>query len=272
MLERQVPFSPDQIGSYTVRFSSKGIFETHKDQMVDPYAATRMPKEFQVEGVQFSPQEKGLFASVVLLHDRWGLTTQVKGMATRLACEGYVVLVPNLYGRQGGMVTANAEVADALMTRLDEPQVLRDINACCEFLNANIPEDPSLEQTKRNFHSVVGFGMGGSLAIRFACHRKKLKSAVAFTGNLPNPEELAKGVYCPVLYYAIHGGNTATFEEIKQFQETAKHEGKQVEIRTYSDAVQGFWDETRSETYHAQIAKDTWEATVDFLGGSLKTS
>ena len=127
------PFSLDQIGFHTVRFSSTGIFETHKDQMVDPYAATRIPKGAQVEGTQHAPQTGGIFPTVVLLHDRWGFTSQIGETAKRLACEGYVVLVPNLYGRQGGMITANAEVADALMERLNEKDAMQDINACCEL-------------------------------------------------------------------------------------------------------------------------------------------
>ena len=148
MTDHSSPFTPEQIGSHTVRFSSTGIFETHKDQMVDPYAATKIPKEAQVEGTHYAPQTKDIFPSIVLLHDRWGLTSQIKNTALKLACEGYVVLVPNLYGRQGGMITANSEVADALMERMNEQHALQDINACCEYLNANLSEDTTLEQTK----------------------------------------------------------------------------------------------------------------------------
>ena len=60
------PFTPDQVGFSTVRFSSKGVFDTHKDKMVDPYAQTRIPKEAQVEGIKFWPQEKGKFPCIVL--------------------------------------------------------------------------------------------------------------------------------------------------------------------------------------------------------------
>ena len=59
MSDHATPFTLNQIGYRSVRFSSKGVFDTHKDQMVDPYAATRIPKEHQVQGLQFWPQEKG---------------------------------------------------------------------------------------------------------------------------------------------------------------------------------------------------------------------
>jgi len=264
------PLSLDQIGFHAVRFSSTGIFETHKDKMVDPYAATRIPKGAQVEGTQYAPQTGGIFPTVVLLHDRWGFTSQIGETAKRLACEGYVVLVPNLYGRQGGMITANAEVADALMERLNEKDAMQDINACCEFLNANLAEDKLLDLTKRNAHAVVGFGMGGSLAIRFACHRKRLKTAVAFYGNLPDSSETAKRLYCPVLYHAAGSNNVVTQDEIDRFQQAAKQEHKHVEVQLYPEASPGFCNETQPVTYREEAATRAWEATIDFLDRYLK--
>ena len=272
MTEQSTPYTLDQIGTTTVRFSSSGVFETHKDQMVDPYAMTRMPKEAQVEGSQFSPQAKGIFPAIVLLHDRWGLTSQVKDMAMRLTCEGYVVLTPNLYGRQGGMVTANAEVSEALMNRLNEQHALKDINACCEFLNANLTEDTLLEQTKRNVHAVVGFGMGGTLAIRFAGLRKRLRGAVAFYGKLPIPQETVKGLYCPILYHATSPDESVTAEEIEQFQQAAKNEGKSFEVHSYPEAPPEFWNEMRPDSYRADAFQRSWKTTVDFLHGVLKTT
>ena len=86
-------------------------------------------KHVQVDCIQFWPQEKGLYPGLVLLHEAWGLTAQIEDLGARLACEGYGVIIPNLYGRLGGMVTANAEVADALMGKLSESLVLQDINS-----------------------------------------------------------------------------------------------------------------------------------------------
>ena len=270
MTDQGSPFSLDQIGAHAVRFSSSGVFETHKDQMVDPYAATKIPKGAQVEGTVYAPQTKGIFPAVVLLHDRWGLTSQIGETAKKLACEGYVVLTPNLYGRQGGMITANAEVADALMARLNEKDALQDINACCEFLNTNVAEDTTLDQTKRNVHGVVGFGMGGTLAIRFACQRKRLKTAVAFYGQLPDSSETAKRLFCPVLYHAAGANGVVTQDEIEQLQQAAKQENKHIEVQLYPEASPGFCNENQSETYRQEVAKRAWTSTIDFLNRYLK--
>ena len=186
MTQQATAYSLDQIGYTLVRFNSTGIFETHKDQMVDPYAATRMPKGPQVEGIQYAPQVTGkLLPVLVVLHDQWGLTSPIQDLAKGLACHGYIVLVPNLYGRLGGMVTANAEVAEALMERLNVQQALQDISACYEFLNCNLTEDTLLERTVRNAHGVIGFGMGGMLAIKTAAHRRRLQVRVPCRRSRP---------------------------------------------------------------------------------------
>jgi carboxymethylenebutenolidase len=275
MSERVTPFTPDQIGFSSVRFSSKGIFDTHKDKMVDPYAETRIPKEHQVQGVQFWPlgpvaQTKTKYPSIVLLHERWGLNGQIKDLGSRLACEGYVVLVPNLYGRQGGMITANAEVADALVERMDQDAVMQDINASCEWLNTNIAEDDMLEQTKRNFHAVIGFGIGGTLAIKFACRRKRLRATVAFYAKPPNPLDPIKDIYSPLLYHAAEKDHTVTSEEIEGLKQAAEEAGKNFELVSYPGTTHSFFNELQADVYHEESAKQAWEKTLAFVDKFLK--
>lgn len=265
MTQRVTPFSLDQIGTGPVRFSSKGLFETHKDHMVNPYAHTKISKEVQIEGFQYWPQEKGHFPAIILLHERWGLTTQVKELAKRLACEGFVVLTPNLYGRQGGMVTANTEVAAALAERLDETLVLKDINACCEFLNTNMSEDASLDYTRRNVHGVVGFGMGGKLALRFACQRKRLRAAVVFYGELPVPVNSLEEAYCPIQYHAAEHDEELQPEDFTSFEDLAKHAKKEIQIHTYPNTAHGFCDEMHAQTFNANASQKAWEHMVAFL-------
>ena len=262
---RVTPFTPNQIGFGTVRFSSKGVFDTHKDKMVDPYAATRIPKEAQVEGIQYWPQEKGIFPCVVLLHEKWGLTTQIKEIASRLACEGYVVMAPNLYGRQGGMITANSEVADALVDRMKIPDVLQDIHACCEFLNANISEDTSLDLTKRNSHAVIGFGLGGTLAIQFASRRKRLRAAVSFYGKPPDSLEAISNMYCPLLYHGAENDDTVTTDQLEGLRQAIDEAGKTCEWHTYPGTKHGFFNHTREDLFDAQSAEQAWETTLNFL-------
>src|SRR5262249_11261157 len=122
------PFTLAQIGTGTARFPSGVAIPTLTDAAADPYIQTRVSKHVQVDCIQFWPQEKGFYPGLVLLHEAWGLTAQIKDLGARLACEGYGGIIPNLYGRLGGMVTANAEVAGALINRLNQSLILQDTN------------------------------------------------------------------------------------------------------------------------------------------------
>ncbi len=257
MSERTAPFTLQQIGTGTARFPSGGAMPSPTDIAVDPYMKTRIPKETQVDCLQFWPQEKGPFPGIVLLHEWWGLNAQIKNLGNRLACEGYGVIIPNLYGRLGGMVTASAEVAAALMAKNSEAALLQDINSCCEFLNTR-------DYLKRNIHGVIGFGMGGSLAMRFACQRKRLRAAVAFYGRMVTPPEVLKDLYSPLLYHQAGLDEWATQQDIDQLRAAAAQYGKRVDIRTYADAPHAFCDETR-QTYRKEAATEAWETTVEFL-------
>lgn len=263
MTERATPFSLEQIGTALVRFPSGVPIPTISDQATDPYARTRQSPHQTVEGIQFWPQEKGTYPGLLLLHEWWGLNAQIKDLGNRLACEGYVVLVPNLYMRQGGMVTANAEVAAALMGRNNEPGLLQDLNTCCEFLNTR-------DAVKRNVFAVVGYGMGGTLALRFACHRKRLRGAVSFYGNMVSPPDVLKDLSCPVLYHRAGADELVPAAEVDRLREAATQHGKQIEINVYDDAPHAFCNETRPETYRPEAAREAWQATLAFLSERVK--
>lgn len=258
MTSATAPFTLQQIGTGTSRFPSGTPIPTITDASVDPYIKTRASKDVQVDCIQFWPQEKGAYPGIVLLHEWWGLNSQIKDLGARLACEGYGVIIPNLYGRLGGMVTANAEVADALMNKLNDSLVLQDINSCCEYLNTR-------EYIKRNIHGVVGFGMGGTFALRFACQRKRLRAAVSYYGRMVQPETALKDLLCPVLYHQAGQDNWVPDQDVERLRTMANEHQKRVEIRTYSGAPHAFSNEMRLDAYRPDAATDAWNVTASFL-------
>ena len=262
MAVRDIPFTQEQIGTGRVRFPSGAPIPTITDMAVDPYVNTRIPKDTLVEGIQFWPQVKGVYPGIVLLHDHWGLNNQIKDLGCRLACEGYAVLVPNLYNRLGGMVTANDEVAEALSARLNEPLAMQDINSCCEYLNTR-------DYVKRNLHAVIGFGLGGTLAVRFACHRKRLRAAVSFYGRIGPVLGEFPQLFSPLLYHRPEHDALVTVQEVAHLRQAAEAHNKTVQVLTYPGVGAGFCDDTRKDRYHADQAQDAWEATAQFLTKTL---
>ncbi|OQW31011.1 MAG: hypothetical protein A4E19_20830 [Nitrospira sp. SG-bin1] len=252
------PFTLAQIGTGTARFPSGVPIPTHTDQMVDPYFKSKMPKEHQLDCLLFWPQQAGTYPGLVLLHDWWGLTGQMKDLGARLACEGYAVIIPNLYGRLGGMVTANDDVAAALLERQNDVHVMTDINSCCEYLNAR-------HFTKRNIHGVVGYGMGGSYALRFACHRKRLRAAVSYYGKMVTPLELMKDLLSPVLYHQAGKDTWATQQDAEQLRHASVEYAKRVEIHLYPEASHAFCNEMKPHAYDPDSSALAWDRTTSFL-------
>jgi dienelactone hydrolase len=63
--------------------------------MVDMESNVTLVQNFPAH--QAVPEGEGPFPAVIVFHDRFGLTPQVRGVANRLAREGYHVLAPNFY-------------------------------------------------------------------------------------------------------------------------------------------------------------------------------
>jgi carboxymethylenebutenolidase len=263
MISTTAPFTLQQIGTGTSRFPSGVALPTITDASVDPYIRTRPVKTVQVECIEFWPQETGTYPGIVLLHEWWGLNSQIKDLGARLACEGYGVIIPNLYARIGGMVTGNAEVAEALMGKLDESLALQDINTCCEYLNTR-------QFIKRNIHGVVGFGMGGTLSMKFACQRKRLRGAVSYYGRMIQPENAFKEILCPVLYHYAEQDPWVSAQDIERLRQLAQEHKKAVDIRTYAGAPHAFSNESRPESYREETAAEAWAATALFLKQHLQ--
>ncbi|MEK9140226.1 MAG: dienelactone hydrolase family protein, partial [Nitrospirota bacterium] len=168
------------------------------------------------------------------------------------------VIIPNLYGRLGGMVTANDDVAAALLERQNDAHVITDINSCCEYLN-------TCHFAKRNIHGVVGYGMGGSYALRFACQRKRLRAAVSYYGKPVTPKELMNDLFSPVLYHQAGKDTWATQDDVEQLRSASAEYAKRVEIHLYPEAAHAFCNEMKPASYDPDDSALAWERTAIFL-------
>ena len=95
---------------------------------------------------------------VLVMQEWWGLDPGIKQSAERIAADGFVVLVPDLYH---GELAGHDEMDKAaqLMQSLPPERAARDMNAAVDYLAAH----PAV--TSRGL-GVVGFCMGGMLAAR----------------------------------------------------------------------------------------------------------
>src|SRR5260221_4526025 len=113
---------------------------------------------------------------IVVIQEWWGLTVQICGIADRFGPIGYNALAPDLYK---GPLTAKPDEANHLMSSLNFPDAThQDLRGAAQHL-----------QGIGSKAAVMGFCMGGALAIAAAVHIPEVVAAVPFYG-IP-PKEIA---------------------------------------------------------------------------------
>lgn len=214
----------------------------------------------QVSGYLARPDTPGRHAALVVIHEWWGLVPWVKEQAEKFAGEGFVALAVDLYR---GQTATTPEVAHELSRGLPQDRALRDLKAAVDFL-ANRPEvDP-----KRI--GVVGWCMGGGLAIQLAIHEPRLAACIVNYGALPTDPEAIQAIRCPVL------GNFGAEDRgippaaVRSFEQAMQKAGKSVDIKIYPGAGHAFENPNNTRGYVAEAARDAWQRMVAFLRRTLQ--
>ena len=92
-----------------------------------------MPDGGKVNGVIARP-DKLPAATVLLVHEWWGLNDQIKSVAAEFAKQGYIAVAVDLYN--GKVATTPAE-ARSLMGAVDEKHATAQIKAMADHLRSH---------------------------------------------------------------------------------------------------------------------------------------
>ena len=181
------------------------------------------------------PEVKDKAPAVILIHEIFGLTDWVRGVADQLAEAGYVAIAPDLLSGSapnGGGTSelgGNDAVRKAIMS-LSDAQVVADLNAAADYVKGLPACNGKL--------AVAGFCWGGGQSFRYAANNPSLKGAFVFYGPPPNTDVIKK-IGCPV--YGFYAGNDARITStVGKTSEEMKEAGKTYEPLTYDGAGHGF--------------------------------
>jgi carboxymethylenebutenolidase len=182
------------------------------------------------------PEVKYKATAVVVIHEIFGLTDWVRGVADQLAEAGYIAIAPDLLSgaAPNGGGTSELGGGDAVrkaISSLPPDQITADLNAVVDYVS-KLP-------ACNGKVIVAGFCWGGSQSFRFATNNRHIRAALVFYGTGPVGERDLSRIQCPV--YGFYGGNdarvTATVSESANLMKKAD---KTFEPVTYEDAGHGF--------------------------------
>src|ERR1051326_7011788 len=147
-----------------------------------------------VKGIVYTPEGKGPFPALIVIHEYWGLNDWVKEQASKLADEGYLALAVDLYR---GKVATTPEEAHEIMRGVPQDRANRDLAGAFTYL-------ASQSNVKKTRIGAIGWCMGGGYALDVALEEPTLAADVINYGHLAtDPNELKK-INAPIL--GLFGG------------------------------------------------------------------
>lgn len=201
---------------------------------------------------------------IVLLQEIFGVNQHIRNVADQYAADGYVVLAPDLFWRQGERIELGYEGADwqravELMNATDFALAQADIGASIATLRALDGVAPRV--------AAIGYCFGGRLAYHTAANGLVDAAVCYYGGGIQHALDRASEISIPVL---MHFGAFDTHIPLDAVQSIAERfeEQEQVEIHVYPDAQHGFNCNHRS-SYHQRSAALAHGNTLQFLAEQL---
>jgi len=197
---------------------------------------------------------------LIVIHEWWGLNDNIRGMAKRLAGEGYTALAIDLYG---GQTADTPDKAKELMGA-----VLKDTAPGQE----NVKQAYDFLKTKEKAPQVgvIGWCFGGGWSLQTALLLPdKIAATVIYYGHLETDKAKLAPLKMPILGFFGGKDQSIPVASIQEFEKTLKGLGKSVEIHVYDDADHAFANASGGN-YNPKDAEDAWKRTTAFLKKNLK--
>lgn len=210
----------------------------HQEWVKIKYKPAGGAAEREVSAFVVFPEVKSKAASVLVIHEIFGMSDWVQSLTDQLAEAGFVAIAPDLLSGMGpnGGGTSEIRAADSnavgkAIRDLPPDQITADLNAVADYVSKLPAANGKL--------AVTGYCWGGTQSFRYATNNQKLKAAFVFYGSAPeSKDELAK-IKAPV--YGFYAGNDARINAtLPKTTEMMKELGKTYDPLIYEGAGHGF--------------------------------
>jgi carboxymethylenebutenolidase len=256
-----VPARPAPDGSAAVQLPPAAVSESPRH---GEYAMVRTPEGDSIRVWIVYPERSVQSPVVLVVHEIYGLSPWIRGVADQLAAAGFIAVAPDLLTSHhipGAPDNPDPQAATAAVRSLDADVVHRQLRAVAAQIVAHPAALPR--------YGIVGFCWGGAVAFQHAARVPELGAAVVYYGASPAPEALA-GVRAPVL--GLYGGDDARVNAtVPQADSAMRALGSTFHVITYEGAGHGFLRQLDGrEGANRRAAQGAWRETIAWLRQHLE--
>jgi carboxymethylenebutenolidase len=212
------------------------------------------------------PERKDKAGVVIVIHEIYGLSDWVRGVADQLAREGFIAVVPDLVSGMG----PGGGGTDSVPSRDDVTKLVRALTPEEATARLHAVRDYAVHLPSANGKSAtIGFCWGGGRSFAYAATQPSLAGAVVYYGTPPEAADMAK-IKAPVV--GFYGGDDARVTAtVAAAEAEMKKLEKTYEPHIFEGAGHGFLraqDDRNGANLKA--AQQAWPRTVAFLRERLK--
>jgi carboxymethylenebutenolidase len=192
---------------------------------------------------------------IIVLQEWWGLVPHIEDLCRRFAAEGFTALAPDLYH---GTSTRSPDEAGKLMMALEIERTEQDLKGAVDFLAGQ-------DGVSGDRVGVVGFCMGGQLALFAAGRNPAIGACVDFYGIHPAVHPDYPRLQAPVLGFFGDQDQMVTPDVVTALDAVLTAAGKTHEFHTFPGAGHAFFNDTRTEVYDPAAAGEAWTRMLAFF-------
>ena len=206
------------------------------------------------EGYLAVPDQPG--PGVLVIQEWWGLVGHIKEVADRFAEAGFTALAPDLFH---GEATTSPDAAGKLLMALAVDRAEQDLRGAADHL-ATVASGDAV--------GVVGFCMGGQLALYAASKSPRIGACVDFYGVHPNVHPDYAAIRCPVLGLFAEKDGFVNAEAVGKLGGSLAAAGVAHQFHTYPGTEHAFFNDRRP-AYDAEASADAWDRVIRLFRENL---
>lgn len=207
------------------------------------------------------PERSGKAPVVVVVHEIFGLSTWIRGVADQLAADGFIAIAPDLLTGKAtpapGADTLTQAVATSTIRTLKSDDVQRQLAAVGRY-GMSLP-------AAEHSYGIVGFCWGGGTSFAHAVSSPEgLGAAVVYYGTSPAVASLSN-VRVPVL--GLYAGDDARVgATVPPADSAMRAMGKTFDVYSFAGAGHGFLRQQDGKAgANLAATKQAWPLTVNFF-------